>query len=220
VDGERLQQAVQILTTEQFTLAGGKSNTIAEANGRLSIFLSTTSSTLIAIAFIGQISHLGQAFRVFTLLLLPALLLLGLVTFVRAGQSAREDTMYTAGINRIRHFYVELVPELSDYFVLSTHDDFEGRMASSGIRLNRWQGLFSVPFVVAAINAIIGGVLSALMAAWFLDPPLGISVLVGFILGGAVLSGEFMAGQRAFLRAQDQPALFPTPHPHPEAPRS
>ncbi|HEX6507005.1 MAG TPA: hypothetical protein VF221_05165, partial [Chloroflexota bacterium] len=168
VGDDRLQRAVQILTTEQFNLQTGRASTISESNGRLSIFLSTTSSSLIAIAFIGQISHLGQAFRVFTLLLLPVLLFLGVVTFARIGQSAGEDTLYATGINRIRHFYVEVMPEISDYFVLSTHDDWEGRMASSGIAWSRWQPLLTVSFILAVINAVIGGVLIALLASWFL----------------------------------------------------
>ena len=80
---ERLRQAIQILTTEHYNLQSGRSSTIAEANGRLSVFLSTASGSLIAIGFIGQVSNLGQAFHVFTLLLLPTLLFLGLVTFFR-----------------------------------------------------------------------------------------------------------------------------------------
>ena len=62
VTDEHLRQAIQILTTEHFTLQSGRSSTIAEATGRVSIFLTTTSSTLIAIAFIGQGSSSGKRF--------------------------------------------------------------------------------------------------------------------------------------------------------------
>ena len=58
---------------------------------------------------------------------------LGVFTLGRLIQSAGEDGLYLVGINRIRHFYVEIIPELRDYFVLSTYDDWEGRMASAGI---------------------------------------------------------------------------------------
>ena len=39
------------------------------------------SSTLIALAFVGQISHLGTDFFIFGLVLFPSLFFMGLVTF-------------------------------------------------------------------------------------------------------------------------------------------
>ena len=58
-------RAIQILTTEHFTLQGARANTVSETNGRIAIFLGMVSSTLIALAFVGQIASLGLAFQVF-----------------------------------------------------------------------------------------------------------------------------------------------------------
>jgi len=55
-------RAIQILTTEHFTLQGARANTVSETNGRIAIFLGMVSSTLIALAFVGQISSLGLSF--------------------------------------------------------------------------------------------------------------------------------------------------------------
>src|SRR5512135_375168 len=45
---------LQCLTTEHFVLQTGRSMTVADASSRSILFLSTISSTLIVLAFIGQ----------------------------------------------------------------------------------------------------------------------------------------------------------------------
>ena len=50
---------------------------------------------------------MGTAFFVFSLVLVPSLLLMGLITFERVLQSAIEDLTYARGITRIRHLYLE-----------------------------------------------------------------------------------------------------------------
>jgi hypothetical protein len=52
------------------------------------------SGSLIALAFIGQMSELGTAFYVFALVLLPALSFIALVTFQRMAQITSEDIAY------------------------------------------------------------------------------------------------------------------------------
>lgn len=120
------QKSIQCLTTEHFTLQGSKNATIAEANGRTSIFLGAVSSGVVALAFIGQVSDISQGFFAFALVLLPCLFFIGVATFVRVVQTAIEDVIYTRGINRIRHYYVEVSPQIEDYFVLPIYDDIAG----------------------------------------------------------------------------------------------
>ena len=81
--------------------------TIAEANGRSSLFVGAVSSGLIALTFVGQISHLGTAFFVFSLVVIPTLVFMGLITFVRVLQAGSTDFMLARGVNRIRHLYLE-----------------------------------------------------------------------------------------------------------------
>jgi len=54
---ELSSQLVSIMTTEHYTLQTGRSMTIAEANGRSSLFVGAVSSGLVALAFVGQLSH-------------------------------------------------------------------------------------------------------------------------------------------------------------------
>jgi hypothetical protein len=77
-------EILQMMTTEHYNLQSGRSLALSEANGRAGLFLGTVSSSLIALAFVGNITHvgtqLGTAFFVFALVLFPSLFFLGLVT--------------------------------------------------------------------------------------------------------------------------------------------
>src|SRR5215208_3812453 len=121
---EQRGKMLQFMTTEHSALQAGRSATIFETGGRTAVFLGTVSSTLIALAFVGQISRLGTAFFAFALVLLPTLCFLGLVTVERAMLLGVDDYIYAVGMSRIRHVCVEMVPQAEKYFVGSIHDDF------------------------------------------------------------------------------------------------
>ena len=130
-DKEAQQRILQFMTTEHFTLQAARSATIAEANGRCALFIGSLSSAVVALAFIGQASGLSEGFFLFGLVLFPSLLFLGIFTFKRVLQTAVEDIIYARGINRIRHYYVELAPEVRRYFAHAIHDD----LPTAGIQL-------------------------------------------------------------------------------------
>ena len=122
-------QLVSIMTTEHYNLQTGLAMTISEANGRASLFVGAVSSGLIALAFVGQLSHLGTTFYVFSLVVLPTLFFMGLITFERVLQSISADFMYAVGINRIRHLYLEYAPQIQPYLILSPLDERQETLA-------------------------------------------------------------------------------------------
>src|SRR5437763_17056830 len=140
---ELSSQLVSIMTTEHYNLQTGRSMTISEANGRSSLFVGAVSSGLVALAFVGQISHLGMAFFVFSLVVLPTLLFMGLITFERVLQAGSVDIIYASGINRIRHLYLEYAPQMQPYILLSTHDDPEGILGHEAMQTSWWQVFFN-----------------------------------------------------------------------------
>jgi hypothetical protein len=93
-EAERHQQLLVALTTEHFTLQTARAATIADSNGRAALYLSTVSGAVVALAFIGQVAHVGKAFFLFALALLPALVLLGVLSYLRLLQTAVEDWFY------------------------------------------------------------------------------------------------------------------------------
>ncbi|MBA3874822.1 MAG: hypothetical protein H0X30_37310 [Anaerolineae bacterium] len=77
----------EILIIEHNNMQAVRSATVFEANGRTSLFLGTVSSSLIVLAFIGEASEMGNAFFLFALILLPSLIFIGWMTFLRVDQT-------------------------------------------------------------------------------------------------------------------------------------
>jgi len=167
---ELSSQLVSIMTTEHYNLQTGRSMTIAEANGRSSLFVGAVSSGLIALAFVGQLSHLGTTFYVFSLVVLPTLLFMGLITFERVLQSGSADFMYAIGINRIRHLYLEYAPQMQPYIILSPHDEREETLAREAMHPLWLQVFLSTAGMIAVINSVLAGSFVGLLLAAFTLP--------------------------------------------------
>jgi hypothetical protein len=182
LSNDQRQKMLQFMATEHSVLQAGRSATIFETGGRTAVFLGTVSSTLIALAFVGQISRLGTAFFAFALVLLPTLFFLGLVTFERAMQLGVEDYIYAVGMSRIRHFYVEMVPQAEKYFVGSIYDDFSTTMAPTVFDMPvglAWQSFLTVAGAIAMVNSVILGAFAGLLVRAFIVESLAHSVGVG-----------------------------------------
>src|SRR2546423_5586921 len=165
---ELSSQLVTIMTTEHYNLRMALSMNTTEISGRSSLFVGAVSSALIALAFVGQVSHLGTAFFVFGLVVLAALVVMGLITFERVLESSNTQFMYAPGITRIRHLYLEYAPQMQPYFILSAHDDVEGTLTDMGvIHSSGWQGFFSLAGMVAVITSVLAGSLVGLLLAAF-----------------------------------------------------
>ncbi len=204
-------QILQTLTTEHFVLQTARSATIADANGRAGIFLSSVSSGIVALAFVGQVSDLGQPFFVFSLVLFPSLFFLGLATFLRVLQTSMEDVLLARGINRIRHYYIEIAPDVRDYFILSTHDDFRGVLHNMAARESWWQPLVTTGGTILVVNAIIAGVWGGLLARYFFAAPLVVCAIVGAGLFVAVLAAQNIYQTRSWKKFEESvKTKFPT----------
>ena len=207
------------MTTEHYTLQAARSLAAADANGRAALFLGRVSGTLIALAFVGSVSHvgtqLGTAFFVFAFVLFPALVFLGLATFDSVLQSAIEDAIQARGIYRIQRLYVELAPQVQDVLILPTHDDAPGLFR----RARWWQGFLTLAGIVAIITAILAGVFIGLLIAQLGTPALALSVAVGlaFFLAFLIAQLRFQHVQWRAARRQlegrspsTSPTLSPT----------
>jgi hypothetical protein len=173
------QEVLTALSTEHFGLAGARAQTTGESSARGALYISSVSSTLVALGFIGQISDVGDTFKVFALTALPTLYILGLFTFVRVVENGVEDLMLGRAINRIRHYYLELAGEQRRLFMLSGHDDALGVIRNMGISLQRRQQFFTTGSMIAVINSVVGGAAVAIAVGTFTDASLGLSAGVG-----------------------------------------
>jgi hypothetical protein len=180
------QQLLTALTTEHFGLAGARAQTTGESSSRAALYISSVSSTLVALGFIGQITEAGDTFKIFALTTLPTLYVLGLFTFIRVVENGVEDMMLGRAINRIRNYYLEIAGEERRYFMLSGHDDAMGVMRNMGVALERRQQFFTTGSMIAVINSVVGGAALAVAAGTFTDSPLGLCTGIGG--AGAIVS--------------------------------
>jgi hypothetical protein len=195
------QQALTALTTEFFNLQTARMGTIAEANGRSTLYLGTLSSAVIAVAFVGQANQLGDAFYLFALTLLPPVFLLGVFTYLRLVQTSIEDMVYTVLSFRIRQYFVGLDPAAVPFFPPTDPQGITKLERIGVVPTGPLQMLLTAASMVACINAIVGGVAVALA----LRSLLGASVPVAAVAGAVVALGFatlFFAYQvRRFQRA-------------------
>jgi len=210
--GTRLGPAVSFATTEHFNLQTARAITVSEANGRASIYLAALSSSLVALAFVGQISRLGVAFYSFALILLPVLAFVGIVTFLRLVQSSVEDIAYARRVGLLRGFYLRLAPELEPY--LATGHDSRFASQPGAIAPSTWQLTLTAAGMVAVVNsAVVAGAGGLALKAVGVGPS---AIPLGF--GAAIGAGVFSLHERYHRRARsafstdavDQAAIFVT----------
>jgi hypothetical protein len=205
------ERTLTILTTEHFTLQGARASTIGESTARANIFVFALSSTLVALGFIGQVTDLGDAFRIFALIVLPTLYALGVFTFVRLVESSVEDLYYGRAVNRIRSYYLRELGDDARYLLLGGSDDVYGVLSNMGIaRPSRWQLYFTLATMVAVLDAVVGG-----SAVAFLLGALGVATWVAVPIGTVVAAASaatMVRWQARFHRAAaaETPSLFPS----------
>jgi hypothetical protein len=177
------------MSTEHFTLQGARSAAISDANGRTGFFLNSLSAGVVALAFVAQVAQSGPAFIILALIVLPTLLIVGLASFERLLQLGIENIRLVVAINRVRHYYLEVAPELGPHFTLSDRDDPVGVLSSLGsIRggIRPWDLFVTNAGVVAIINSIVSGVVVTLVAAT-LQGDIVVSAVAGIVAGAMVL---------------------------------
>jgi hypothetical protein len=207
-------QALQILTTEHWSLLAARSLVYTESMARTSIYVAALTGSVVALALVGQATDFGAGFVAFALVLLPVVYFLGVATAVRLGQLNWEDAVWVQGMNRIRHAYLDLAPELEPYFVTSRYDDDLGVIQSSIARHGwppRTQAFVAVPGVVAVVDSVVAGAVGGI-AAIGLDVGTGAALAVGAALFAVSLASFVAWGWRAIARGKDAfDPLFPTP---------
>jgi hypothetical protein len=204
--------ALQILTAEHWSLLSSRSLGYTESMNRVSMFIAALSGAVVALALVAQATDFGTGFHAFALVLLPVVWFLGLVTIIRLGQVNREDAVWVQGMNRIRHAYFEIAPELEPYFVTSSHDDHRGvlRSALAAQEIPWFQGFVAVPGVVAVLDSVVAGAIVGIAA---LACGVGTALTLG--LGGVgfvlCLAGFAMVARRSIAASRRMiVVLFPS----------
>lgn len=217
-------RALTILTTEHWSLLSARSLVYNESFARTGMLLTVLSASLVALALVAQAMGFGGEFLAFSAFVLGLDLFLALATLGRIGAANRDDLRYIQAMNRIRHAYLELAPELEVYFSTSRYDDMDGVLDTYGESIEKHSllvsflhGMTTMDGMVGVITSIVAGLLSGVVAALVGATP-GAAALVGL----AGIAGTFAAitvravrGVYGF-QASLQPR-FPSPAPPPDA---
>lgn len=213
-DHNRVQQRLQILGAEHWSLLTSRSQLWNEAFSRGAMFLTVVSGSVVALALVAQATRFGPEFTAAALLLLPVDLFVGISTFVRIAHSNIEDRRWVRAMNRIRHAYLEIAPDLSPYFTTSRFDDPPGVAVSYGYlpgRRGRLQGALNTGGVVAVVNGVLAGTLVSLALA-YLGVDRLVSIAVGLAVFLATLALLAVYQHRTNVRGHlTDPPRFPTP---------
>lgn len=193
---------VQILATEHWSLLSHRSLTYTESLARVNIFLAILSGGVVALALIAQVDRFGPTFTVVAIPVLLVVLFTGLGTISRLTTLNRDDYRWVLGMNRLRHGYLQMYPDLEPYFITGFTDDLPGALRTLGIdpRASRQLGSVfrhlpnTLPGMLSTIVAAVAAAIVALIGQTFRLPFLAVALLAlaGFLvtLGLLILRGR------------------------------
>ncbi len=205
---------LQILSTEHWSLLASRSLAWNESFSRAGMFLTTLSGALVALALIAQATDFSEGFVLSALVILPVVLFIGIATVVRLGDSNYHDAICVVGMNRIRHAYLELAPDLAPYFVMGVTDDVRGVGITMGVPQRKatvLHVLSATPAVIGVVCAVLAAVIATLVA---IELDAGAAAILGAGVATFVVAMAIFArsGRQAIGRGQASlRPLFPSP---------
>jgi hypothetical protein len=209
-------RAVQIMSTEHWSLLASRSLAYNEAFTRGGMFLTFLSTSFVALALVAQAMTFSDEFLTVAAVVLAFDLVIGVTTYGRINGANVDDLRAVYGMARIRHGYTEIAPIVAPYFTSATHDDMTsvvsayGSPSSSGIGL-LWYGLTTSGGMIALITSMVGGVLAAVLSM-IIGVSGGLVVWVGVGGGVLVFAILYLLTAGTITRHQEKlPALFPAP---------
>jgi hypothetical protein len=162
-------RVLQILTTEHWSLLSARSLVYNEAFSRAAMFLAFLSMSFVALGLVGPAMAFSREFLLLAAVILFFDLVIGLGTLGRIVNANGEDFRALAGMNRIRHAYVEIAPIVAPYFVTSIHDDLRGILVTYGsAEVRRGMaglaiGLTTTAGMVGTTVSLVAGVLAGVL---------------------------------------------------------
>ncbi|KHK95874.1 hypothetical protein LK09_17815 [Microbacterium mangrovi] len=218
-DDAALARRLQILATEHWGLLAARSTAQSEVLTRITIHLTLVSAGLVTIGLLGQASHFASWFPAAALGILGFLAAIGLLSLMRVLVVSEEDFMFVTAMNRIRAAYEDVDPEITRYFLASTHDDLRGMQVTYSFfrrRSSLEQMLGSSAMLSVLVNGTVTGMFfGGLGAVAGLTTPA--SVIVGVVVGLAVVAAgiayagfRFVSAWRGYVPLN--PSEAPPPH--------
>ena len=190
-------RALDILTTEHWSLLSARSLGYQEMFGRATVFIGVLSGTVIALALLAQATQFGRQMLSFAAVLLTVSLFIGIATFVRCVAINLEDVRWVVGMSLIRRAYLQIAPELEQFFLASHEPGVDLRTLGYGAPQrfgNLINSLTTTSSVVATLNSVLAGSLACDAGALAgIALTLSLAVGAGVSLVSAVLHVRYAA---------------------------
>jgi membrane protein DedA with SNARE-associated domain len=122
------------------------------------------------------------------------------------------EVLLIQAINRIRHYYLEVVPEAKSYFSFPQYDDFNSiRSIVLPFQIG-FEGFGSAGFQVIVINSILAGAFAGILAFIGLNLSVNGAVVVGVVGMFLGLGLQFVVGAFVGLKfSRSMEFRFPSP---------
>src|SRR5438105_13666094 len=211
-------EALQSLATEHWSLLATRSLTYQESLGRVAMFLTVLAGAVISLALVAQADRFGPTFISVAIFMLTMFSCVAVATVRRLLMLNQDDYIWVIGMNRIRHAYLEMHPELAPNFITSPYDDLPGALQTLGLEAASAPGLGTVfhgfvtlPGMLSVIVASVGAAIAGLAALGFGAPPVGV-LLTGLAALALVRAPMFWRRLRSVPRhGPGVEVSFPTP---------
>jgi len=209
-------RALQILTTEHWSLLSARGLAYNESFTRASMYLAFISMSFVGLALLAPAEGFDTGFLSIAALVLGFDFVIGILTGMRMVFAGLEDSRATRGMNRIRNGYLRIAPSVERFLVTAATDDVEGLVRSQSLGGSREAGGFAYSISTSAamiglITTLIGGTLATTIALLFevaaaIAVPIGVVVAVVFIGASAWVSISYV-----FREMNRYETLFPKP---------
>jgi hypothetical protein len=207
-------RAIQILSTEHWSVLSARSLAYNEAFTRGGMFLTFLSMSFVALALLAQAMAFGRELLGVAAVVLAFDFVVGLTTYGRIAGANADDLRAMHGMARIRHAYTQIAPLTTPYFTTATHDDVDSVTADYGAPdgglAQIWYGLTTSLGMIGLIVSMLGGVLATIGA--LLVGIGGLEIWIGLATALVVFASLIGTTMRQILR--NQAALlvrFPAP---------
>jgi len=143
----------------------------------------------------------------------------GIATISRLTMLNRDDYRWVVGMNRLRHGYIQLHPELEPHFIASPYDDLPGALRTLGIDVPAGGGepnsvlhlLQTLPGMLTVIVGGVGAAIAALAAVAVGIPPLGAVVAAAAAFAVVVVIVGIRGQRMTYQPSSSLEPRFPTP---------
>jgi hypothetical protein len=211
------RSALQILTTEHWSLLTARSLVYNEAFSRAGMFLTFLSASLVALALAAQALGFGAEFMILGAGVISVDIVIGLATWARVLDAAVDDLRAIHGMNRLRAGYALISSRILPFLVTSTHDDAPGVFGIYGSRGVRpggqafLHGLSTTSGMIGAIVALLTGALTAIVALLLGVPGLLALAFAALVLALVLVELSRRAQRRIARYHESIVSRFPSP---------